>query len=685
MKKFKNFNLRFFHHFLRDYFLVTIFLIVLLVGWPLSLIEWPEKYGKDDLELPKGYESDKYVMDHTTDRLLTFVQLSDTHLGFSNATEHKFERYLSKDRLLIKPNFHVLTGDITDGYNRTQHESDWILYQQILEKYDINKDLWFDVQGNHDIYGILNQEDEDNYYYQYNPNKDTLKDFPRAYKFSYKAPFGTYDFLSLNFVHFPNPEYPYGLFGTDSVDLLDRFEEITDSKNVNQTFILSHYPIRHNLYSHKTSNSKKSMFDLLQEERIIAYLSGHIHSYENYLQKLDSKTNIIQASALALKWKDYRIVSIDNDIINFIETNLYEWPKILPTNPKNALFISKHEPLERIRKSTHIRALIYEKSGDSTIESVQVKIDDKSIGYMTRPINKSAQPLWVMPWNAQDYEGDDLHNIKYIINFNDGSKPKEQQHNFSVVGQQESIKFQWRRDFKYRTNWNALRKPVFWIGFGFILIRLFLFSKILISFIFSKTFISKFQNNLFDTLDSDQYNLFQSIILHFKITFWRHVQLSNLYWFYLCALAIFSIALPSMIFKVANNRAWLIVWLFRACAGGNCTEYTLTYFYASVFTYFVFLPALELIVDLEIINKEESPNYMTERYIIFRSLAHIIVFLFGSVFIVHVYSDNIGPTGYLLSIGQVYVGLLLLIIAGYLLIKWVKNFIKKTQQIEITV
>ncbi|KAJ3443682.1 transmembrane protein [Anaeramoeba flamelloides] len=684
LKKIKKFNPRLFHHFFRDYFFVTLFSIVFVVVWPLTLLEFPEKYGQDDLRLPKGYESDKYVLDDTTDRLLTFVQLSDTHLGQKEQNKYNFEDYFSKELEYIKPKFHVLTGDITHGDNGVQHKSDWILYKEILEKYNVSKDLWFDVQGNHDVYGVLNQEDDDNYFFQYTINRDKLIDRPWAYKFSYNTTFGTYDFVALNFIHLPNPSNPFGSMGTDSVDLLEQFEKIVDSWYVNHTFIISHYPIRTNIYSHKTLQTKKSMRDILQQERVIAFLSGHIHSNENYLQKLDSKTSILQASARSVKWREYRLVSIDNDIVNFIETDQDDWPKVLPTNPKNALFISKHEPLERIRKSTHIRVLIYEHPSNSSIRSVQVEIDGKAIGYMTRPRSDSTYPLWVMPWNAHDYESEDLHDIKYIIKFTDGSKQKEKQHKFSVVGQQQYLKLSFNRDYKFRTHWDRSPRTMFWIGFVLLFSRLFLFSKILLSFCFSKTFVSNFQNDLFQVLDADQYNLFKAIILHFKITFWRHVQLSNRYWCFLCLLAVSSIALPSLIIQVADKRAWLAIWVFGCCVEGSCYQNAKTYLFGFFFIYLVYLPSLELIIDLEIANKEQSPNFMTDRYIIFRSLAHFIVFIIINIFLIHEYTRNYGPIGGLISLGHGYVSLLLLIISGYLLIKWIKKLTKKPTQTEIT-
>ena len=52
----------------------------------------------------------------------------------------------------------------------------------------------------------------------------------------------------------------------------------------------------------------------------------------------------------------YRVLAIDHDIFSFVDVRLNTWPIILITNPKDAHYVMPpHEPLGRMRKSTHIR------------------------------------------------------------------------------------------------------------------------------------------------------------------------------------------------------------------------------------------------------------------------------------------------------------------------------------------
>lgn len=52
----------------------------------------------------------------------------------------------------------------------------------------------------------------------------------------------------------------------------------------------------------------------------------------------------------------YRLVAIDQGLLSFTDVPHREWPVVLITNPKDALFInSARENLNTMRNSTHIR------------------------------------------------------------------------------------------------------------------------------------------------------------------------------------------------------------------------------------------------------------------------------------------------------------------------------------------
>ena len=84
---------------------------------------------------------------------------------------------------------------------------------------------------------------------------------------------------------------------------------------------------------------------------------------------------------------------------------------VLITNPKSNLFRTTHdrEPLARMKRSTHVRILVFSKY---PVNSVQVFIDDISIGQAERV--KEGKPLHVVKWNPADYlEGS--HRVKVVV------------------------------------------------------------------------------------------------------------------------------------------------------------------------------------------------------------------------------------------------------------------------------
>lgn len=55
----------------------------------------------------------------------------------------------------------------------------------------------------------------------------------------------------------------------------------------------------------------------------------------------------------------YRVLAFDHDLLSFADLTFDEWPAVIITNPKEALYMKPGvEPLERIRSSTHIRCFL---------------------------------------------------------------------------------------------------------------------------------------------------------------------------------------------------------------------------------------------------------------------------------------------------------------------------------------
>ncbi|XP_045678605.1 transmembrane protein 62 isoform X3 [Phyllostomus hastatus] len=126
-------------------------------------------------------------------------------------------------------------------------------------------------------------------------------------------------------------------------------------------------------------------------------------------------------------WKNnrrYRIFAFDHDLFSFADLIFGEWPVVLITNPKSLLYsCPKHEPLERLLQSTHIRILAFSLS---SITSVTVKIDGVHLGQAVH----SSGPIFTLKWNPRNYS-DSTHNIEVTVQDSAG-RSKSVHHIFSL-------------------------------------------------------------------------------------------------------------------------------------------------------------------------------------------------------------------------------------------------------------
>jgi hypothetical protein len=161
----------------------------------------------------------------------------------------------------------------------------------------------------------------------------------------------------------------------------------------------------------------------------------------------------------------YRVLAIDHDMISiadrFLElpeipypitsTELPEQqpasPVVLITNPKDARYaMPLHEPLGRIKRSTHIRALVF---AQTEVKQVQVWIDGENKGnmqYSGRGSRDDAPgqfiPLWTMPWSAADYDDGRAHEILISVVDAEGRQGQDMAI-FRVDGQREELDAGW--------------------------------------------------------------------------------------------------------------------------------------------------------------------------------------------------------------------------------------------------
>jgi hypothetical protein len=159
-----------------------------------------------------------------------------------------------------------------------------------------------------------------------------------------------------------------------------------------------------------------------------AYLCGHLHDlggllYSVYGRHRDGHIELELADWKFKRW--YRVMAVDHDLVSFVDVQFDQWPVILITNPKNSKYlVPKTEPIERIRKSTHIRVLVFT---PSSVKSLRVYINGRPLDGLPVP---AGGPLYVLPWQPEEL-GSGQHLITVSAEDSDG-RVSSVSHTFSV-------------------------------------------------------------------------------------------------------------------------------------------------------------------------------------------------------------------------------------------------------------
>ncbi|CAL7945271.1 unnamed protein product [Xylocopa violacea] len=298
-----------------------------------------------------------YDIGASFDHLIWFLQISDIHISIFQdpfrITELK--EFCNVTVSSIKPSVVLASGDLTDAKAKDKMGSkqileEWQYYKRVLDDTEVSKKtLWLDVRGNHDNFNVLTLESKNNYYANYSIQG---KKHPRSYMYTIDIGSELYTFIAIDACL-------------------------------------------------KPGRQKESM----------VYLCGHYHTLGGAVPNMYT---LQRAGFLELEladWKDnrmYRLGAIDHGQFSFIDVKHKEWPVVLITNPKHALYtMPRKENIMSAIKSTHIRILTF---SIALIKTVEVQLDDED-WFECEHIKG---PLYVLRWNTTNYKNG-IHTIRVRV------------------------------------------------------------------------------------------------------------------------------------------------------------------------------------------------------------------------------------------------------------------------------
>ncbi|PRP81817.1 hypothetical protein PROFUN_10806 [Planoprotostelium fungivorum] len=424
-----------------------------------------------------------YIMGTSTEELLLFAQVSDTHLThLEHDRTSDFHLLLHHFKDIIQPAFVLHTGDITDGQKNklkwTQQEEDWITYKNALtENGMFDRSFWLDIRGNHDSYGVGPWTSPRNLYNQYavfgsqsnatSTHRDQIHftihgsdSQTVVVDFRYSTPTSTFQFLSVDMTPPTGLSALSDLWGYLGVEggrlLKERLEE--GRGTINQTIIMGHYPVFATARHLKASGDSLNLVEISEKFPFLAMLCGHVHQRNYY----DRQNGFWELELADFKMKRmFRLMALDHSIYNFVDVQLDQFPIVMVTNPKDARFLSDLEPLDRMRKSSHVRVIIITPTPSSI--TAQAFIDDVILGNLSYTGEKH---LWTVPWNPLDYE-EKLHRLRIVTTDSDGNV-KEFSSQFSLDGTGARI---------------TTTSPILWLGHIYASELLYVISILLLLFI----------------------------------------------------------------------------------------------------------------------------------------------------------------------------------------------------------
>jgi 3',5'-cyclic AMP phosphodiesterase CpdA len=244
--------------------------------------------------------------------LLTFVHISDTHVGRRSDAEAFAIAIEAIERLDPQPAFVVITGDLTESFRDAE-----VLYlKHLVDRFTLPVLL---VPGNHDV--------------GFDPTPASIEKWNRAFP-DFATPYAR-DFGPIRIVAMDAQLYNARRANTEvNAEGNRQWKAMVKmvrlaKREKRRTIMAYHIPIVPNFFRQRVSGSwrtadMKRMRALLANQEVEATLTGHLHRDETYLE---DKTWMLNAPPVSLKYErepSYRLFRVTDSGLMFRQVYLTE-------------------------------------------------------------------------------------------------------------------------------------------------------------------------------------------------------------------------------------------------------------------------------------------------------------------------------------------------------------------------
>lgn len=523
---------------------------------------------------------------------VVFTHISDVHIDHLNQnTSYFFNKTIDLITNIIKPSFNIITGDLANNfpgdniprYGR-QQPSDIKMYSSYSSKLRNNFPV-FEVDGNHDVFGIYDYETKHNQS-DYYKKKDFNQYLISVY--SYLIHNINYTFIGLAPFDFPSPHPPLLYNARQPKKFFDQLEKTIqkvkdENENKNEIVIFNHYPYFHWKFG-PTSSTGKNFRQILKEYDISLLLDGHLHPKNPMFMHHDGFLEIVGCDLL--ENQKFSIAIIDNRRISYHPIDLKNVNNDtvfgFVTNPIPDHLLSNHQIFNE--KETFVRMIVYAKESQEPSLKASVSdgvLNNKDLLCSKTYLNESFH-FWLCQTELNiKKEGNYLLNVSGTVN---------QSFEFTITNEEKSFK---EKIYEPSTSFVVQYQVHLAIIWFFLLI-------ILVPFIqFPKKYQSKF--DMWINNQSEESMWIYSIFFGFLAVKSRIEKLPNLIRYSLFIAAIWPFCLPMIVITIDHHFGF--VWTWGFVCNGQYYDYwgqmfTLMYFAAFLLPNVMMFSALAVSVPL---------------------------------------------------------------------------------------